>query len=112
MKKYLMLAAALMWSTPAHSRNVVSNDGNELLELCSNSDYFSQGYCMGYIRALSSGVNLILYTGGKQICYQPNITVGQMRDVVVSYIRRNPQSRNKDAIVLVSWALAEAWPCQ
>lgn len=42
MKKYLMLAAALMWSTPARSRNVVSNDGNELLELCSNSDYFSQ----------------------------------------------------------------------
>jgi hypothetical protein len=111
MKKHLMIIGALLAATPAEAR-VVTDDGNELLEVCTRDDYFSQGYCLGYIRALSDGVDMVLYTGNQKICYGDNVTIGQIRDVVIDYVKRNPAKRNKNAMVLVSWALAEAWPCQ
>lgn len=111
MFKYLIAAALLVTATPASARETAVDDGNDLLDVCTKDDYFSQGYCLGYIRALSSGVDAILATNKQQICYRQGITIGQIRDVVVSYIRRNPAKRNENAMVLVSWASAEAWPC-
>ena len=111
MKKHLIIIGALLAATPAEAR-VVTNDGNELLEVCTQTDYFSQGYCLGYIRALSDGMDMILAMDNKQVCYGGNVTIGQIRDVVIDYVKRNPAKRNQNAMVLVSWALAEAWPCQ
>lgn len=112
MFKYAIAAALLFAATPANARETVTDDGNELLDICSKEGYFSQGYCLGYIRALSSGVDMLLYTNKQRICYGPNITIGQVRDVVLAYLRRNPAKRNENAMVLVSWASAEAWPCK
>jgi len=112
MFKYLIAAAVALTPTAAFARDVAVDDGNELLDICSKDDYFHQGYCLGYIRALSSGVDLVLYTSKQQICYGSNITIGQIRDVVIAYIRRNPAKRNENAMVLVSGASAEAWPCK
>lgn len=111
MFKYLIAAALLVTATPASARETAVDDGNDLLDVCTKGDYFSDGYCLGYIRGLSNGVDMVLYTSKQRICYGPNITIGQIRDVVVSYIRRNPAKRNENAMVLVSWASAEAWPC-
>ena len=111
MKKHLMIIGALLAAPPAEAR-VVTDDGNELLEVCTRDDYFSQGYCLGYIRALSDGMDMILAMDNKQVCYGDNVTIGQIRDVVIDYVKCNPAKRNKNAMVLVSWALAEAWPCQ
>ena len=112
MIKYLIAAAVALAPTAAGAREIATDDGNDLLDVCTKTDYFSQGYCLGYIRALSSGVDAVLATGDQRICYRDHITIGQIRDVVVSYIRRNPAKRNENAMVLVSWASAEAWPCK
>lgn len=112
MFKYAIAAALLLTASPASAREQATDDGNDLLDICTKDDYFNQGYCLGYIRALSSGVDMVLATSNQRICYRDNITMGQIRDVVIAYIRRNPAKRNENAMVLVSWASAEAWPCK
>lgn len=112
MLKYLIAAAVALTPTAAEARDVAVDDGNDLLDVCSKTDYYSQGYCLGYIRALSSGVDAVLATSNQKICYGQGVTIGQIRDVVVAYIRRNPAKRNENAMVLVSWASVEAWPCK
>jgi hypothetical protein len=53
-----------------------------------------------------------LSTKNAKICYGSNVTIGQIRDVVVYYIRRHPEKRDQSAMVLVGYASAEAWPCE
>lgn len=112
MYKYLIAAAVALAPTVSFARETAVDDGNDLLDVCTKGDYFSDGYCLGYIRGLSNGVDMVLYTNKQQICYRQGITLGQIRDVVIAYIRRNPAKRNENAMVLVSWASAEAWPCK
>lgn len=112
MKKHLMIAAALLTATLIKARDVASDDGNELLSLCDSWYDFNQGMCLGYIRGLSVGVDTMLALQGKKICYPPNITVGQMGDVVSAYIKRNPAKRHESNLILFMRATTEAWPCK
>lgn len=109
--KKLLISALLFASTPAQAREVAVDDGNDMLTICNKSDSYSVGFCTGYIRALSTGVDIIMAEKDLKVCYGENVTIGQIRDVVVDYTRRNPAKRNESAIVLVAYASAEAWPC-
>lgn len=105
--KKLVIAALLLTSSPVLARETAIDDGNDLLTACSTSE----GYCLGYIRGLSNGVDMILAQKGKRICYGQNVTLGQVRDVVVDYVRRHPATRNQNSMVLTAYALGAAWPC-
>jgi hypothetical protein len=114
MKNILTAALAgslVMLSTPVKAREVAVDDGNDMLTVCNKPDSYSEGYCLGYIRALSTGVDVYLTTRKEKVCYGTNVTIGQLRDVVVDYVRRNPAKRDEQAITLVLLASAEAWPC-
>lgn len=110
-----LVAAALagcLVASPVQAREVAIDDGNELLSICGEDDAFSRGYCLGYIRGLTIGVDYLLVTKDAKICYPDGVTWGQIKDVAVSYIRRNPAKRADRAIFLVGLASAEAWPCR
>jgi len=113
MKNIISAALAVcLVASPVQAREFAVDDGNDLLSTCNSGEYYNQGYCLGYIRGLSLGVDAVLETGKKKICYPENVTMGQLRDVVIAYIRRNPAERNKNAMVLVAFASSDAWPCQ
>ena len=44
-------------------------------------------------------------------CRPEAATVGQVRDVVVAYLKAHPESRHGESIGLIVNALLEAWPC-
>lgn len=109
----ILCAAALIGaSMPAQARETAVDDGNDLLQTCDTDTSTSRGYCLGYIRGLSSGVDAVLATSKQYICYPHGVTIGQVRDVVVAFVRNNPGKRHENALVLVSWASAQAWPCK
>ena len=94
--------------------------GNELLSYC-DGDVAHLGFCLGYTLGISQGYiwghgfavrTLGQPDPGAMICKPPEVTNGQLKDVVVKYLRANPAERHERADKLVLFALIKAWPCK
>lgn len=112
----LLTLAALLASTPAFAQNFDPRDpvtGNGLLAICSLDDPVSRTACGLYIRGLDHMLNTLQVHGQvRQIdCSPESSTSNQKRDVLVAYLRANPQSRHIGSPLLFMRAMAEAFPC-
>ena len=79
--------------------------GNELYDVCLG-DSFDRGMCVGYALGVAEAAGL-----AGVACIPPDVTRGQIKDVVVNYLRDHPADRNKSAYGLVTTALQSVWPC-
>ncbi len=123
----LFLAAAQ--TSPTYSQ---TTSGNKLLDSCtSENDIGKLSFCVGYIVGEIEGQNLgaflfsLMVEAGMsadeftefanrfifQHCIPPNVTNGQLKDVVVQYLIVNPAVRHESARSLVLEAYREAFPC-
>ena len=103
--------------------------GNQVLEYCEAAgDEAKQGFCVGYVVGVVEGMRWgaavpLLRTEGPgphldsmvntilSFCLPDGATWGQYRDVIVRYLRENPQSRHASARLLGQLALVESFPC-
>lgn len=88
--------------------------GNKILSDCdTNSGAWSAGACFGRIVAVLNTFDLITETSGKSpiICARPNVTNGQMVDIVVAWLKRHPEKRDLDYTVVTIAAAVDAFPC-
>jgi hypothetical protein len=108
MKRFLAFLLAVGPTQAFAAEDTVSyfKDGNALLSDCESNDAFSAGACLGYVTGAHDGL------GPRLVLVPENATAGQIKDVVVKYLRDNPESRNLPAGVLVMLALVKAWPRQ
>ena len=131
MKDILCCAsAALAFAALPSVAQVGANlTGNEIYEACNSADDLAkQGFCVGYIDGVVEGmrwgaaVPLIRAGTAKGevdslasmflgFCIPEGATLGQYRDVMVGYLRRNPQDRHNSARLLMQLALSEAFRC-
>jgi hypothetical protein len=100
-----VLSIGLFWATSAFA---AFDSGNALLESCDNAtDAWKQSHCLAYIAGVSDVLDgmHITCTGGR-------VSLDQVKDVVVKYLREHPEQRNSDADDSTSTALALAFPCK
>jgi hypothetical protein len=101
----LIAAAGLIGSTPVFA---ALDSGKSLCDSCNDpNDTSKQSYCLGYV----AGVSDVL-AGMHIICIGPHVSVRQIVDVVVQYLRQHPGRRDMDADDLTATALALAFPCK
>ena len=87
-------------------------DGNKLLRWCESSSTSPERLtCVGYIQAVSDTLDQVSGAIGVAECIPGGTETGQLRDVVVMYLRANPVIRSKSASGLVIGALIAAWRC-
>lgn len=117
MKKYVITGFLLLLSC-----NVTANstlDGNFLLEECSTPA--GNSFCLGYILAWREvtgfGRDVYEVTGDRSaaswssVCEPYGVSSQQALDVVLKWIRDNPQSRHYTGLQIVNIAWQTAWPC-
>jgi hypothetical protein len=98
-------AAGLIGSTPVFA---ALDSGKSLWDSCNDpNDTSKQSYCLGYV----AGVSDVL-AGMHIICIGQHVSVLQIVDVVVQYLRQHPGPRDMDADDLTATALALAFPCK
>ena len=102
MKRALLLAV-LLAAGPAQAQEFQS--GNQLLSNCEADDISRKSVCLGYVVGAHDAFS------GSSICSPDNVTQGQVRDVVVRWLRANPDKRHISADRTVMIALGSVWPC-
>lgn len=102
MRTLIAVAAALL-ATPAHAG---FETGNDLHDWCSSA---RGGPCMGYVAGVADTAEFLQ---PNYFCAPTGVELGQMVDVVSSYLVSYPEKRHFPAQGIVMVALAEAFPCQ
>jgi len=104
MKKSLIIVLLALCSTPCFAIDGI--DGNELQKACESESNADDGFCVGYIIGAADAFLSVGFICSKGIQY------GQIRKVVLKYLRNNPERLHYSANSLVGVALAEAFPCK
>ena len=108
---FVLLGATLgsmLGSTGALAQRVSKVDGNRLLGYCTSKSTVG---CDAYLDGLADGLEASHHIS-KSACIAKDVTTPQLRDVVIKYIRANPQLREKSAARLTSDAFLAAFPCR
>jgi hypothetical protein len=85
--------------------------GNQLLPECETTNV---SYCLGEISGFRLGFGFVMnrwQVEPKLMCVPDGVSNGQLRDIVIQYIRENPQTRHESAQFLIVWSLEKAFPC-
>ncbi|MFK0272708.1 Rap1a/Tai family immunity protein [Ensifer sp. NPDC090286] len=85
--------------------------GNDVLSACRSlrtENFFDAGRCLGYVVAISDMLEINWFLYNRVDCQMPErVTKGQVADIVVAYLERNPGTRHQSAAGLVSMAIQE-----
>ena len=110
------LAVALLTVRAEAREVVIFENGNNILELCSQPyGTVAGGFCLGYIAGIADAANVTQSIGetinGGTACIPMGVPVTQAKDVVTNFLRKHPEQRSLGAVDLIVRALAEAFPC-
>jgi hypothetical protein len=86
--------------------------GNEIYESCNApSNTAGEGTCIGFVAGVAGASQFFFLDRPGRFCMPSSVTLGQLKDVFLKYLRENPARRNQDGSLLVILAIQEAWPC-
>jgi len=106
MKKILALAVLSVVALPQASW-AGRFDGNALMARCSGPDpKLCEVYLDGFAAALTQ-----IAPDVRHACLPDSVTSAQMKDVLLKYLRNEPEHRDWVAAKLTLHAFAKAWPC-
>lgn len=85
--------------------------GNGLYGVCT--DYDLRQPCESFIIGVHDSISVIAQGGAIRpiFCIPQSVSNEQIRDVVIRFLVRTPETRHHYAAVLIPLALREVWPC-
>jgi Rap1a immunity proteins len=91
--------------------------GNDLLRKCESADpathYSDDAFCLAYIEGVMDTIGEGLEIRGLPACPAPyTAEAGQLKDIVVQYLKAQPQIRHIPAADSVALAIFKAFPCR
>lgn len=84
-----------------HDEKIRYDNGNR-----AETNYYSIGQDFGYVTGVTDSFDGIFF------CTGPNVTKGQLLDIVGKYLKENPEKRADPANKLIVEALSKAFPCK
>ena len=104
--KHLAISLAvlmLMWSGDAKAKKGFYESGNDLFTQCTSKNVAEEMACGGFITGVVDTSHLI--------CPPKTVNRGQLRDIVIKYLKENPQVRHNSGAGLVLASLITLFPC-
>lgn len=83
--------------------------GKSLLELCTRSDEPSAQACLAYIAGVANSLEGDRMVGRASQCLPPAVHLSQVRDVVITFLRGDQETKSMEATFLVTQAIVNAW---
>jgi hypothetical protein len=86
--------------------------GNEVLAVCTSAGNSERLACMAWIEGFIDGVQVMRAANGIRLpCLPDGRTYAQFRDVILDFLRSQPQIRPLLAAPSALMALTRAFPC-
>lgn len=108
LRVFFLIAIILATASTASgaSRILAFVHGNDLYEGCQDRN----PECVSYVTGLADMSEMVAQRL-TNICRPPAVTIEQLVDVLMSWLKANPAERHRPAATLAGIAFAEAWPC-
>jgi len=113
--KFLFASVLLLLaSTSVHAQRVSPLTGNDLLKWCESTDDIDRAFCLGYIIGVTDldGADGSMFPERRRSCVAEGANNGQVRDVVVKYLKDRPEERHILAAILIVKAMVQTFPCK
>ncbi len=107
------LVIGLIFSQASWAHGNDQKSGTHWLRQCTSPEANGQIECAIYVRALVEYDELRAKALQQKrfICPEKGVTIGQSREVVLQYLRANPQDLHLPFVLLAHRGLAAAFPC-
>lgn len=120
MNRYLLLSIFCLCVTSLAHAQGYSLTGNDMLRRC-DGPYSNEtekiaytSFCTGYIQGLQQMQHVVVDLRNVQPLYCEPTQSGdysQLERVIIRWLKENPEQLHRDARVLVTKALMDAFPC-
>jgi len=109
----LGLAAGMAITQAVRGHSDEQKSGIHWLRKCTSPEANGQIECAVYVRAIVEYDELrgTILKEARFICPEKGLTIGRSREVVLQYLRANPQDLKLPFVLLAHRGLAEAFPC-
>jgi hypothetical protein len=112
MSRALCATLAIVLSLSNAGSQAKMRDGDQLLRQCTATIGAHVNFCFGYIDAI---VDLLVENNGIDgfnACISTELDDPELRNIVVKFLKDNPDLRHLGAPDLIARALAAAFPCR
>jgi hypothetical protein len=117
---YLATIFILTVTTSSFAERYIS--GNDLYPLCSatpenvpgeqQANASTQwGFCRGYVAGVADILENREVAGYRACVPTPTVEIGQLGDIVTTFLRDHPEERSLTGASIVARALSQAFPC-
>jgi hypothetical protein len=113
-KILIMVVLALTISSVAKAQKTsdIINSGDDFLAVCQYDNNRPPDVCLAYIAGVAGTLALNWSDTGQRICVPENATLRTTLDLVLQYIKDNPEKRNQKTIFLVAQVTIKSYICE
>ena len=109
-----MAVLALMISSVAKAQKTsdIVNSGDDFLAVCQYENDHPPDVCLAYVAGVAGTLALNWSDTGQRICVPESATVRTTLDLVLQYIKDNPEKRNQKTIFLIAQVTIKRYVCE
>ena len=114
MKILIMAVLALTISSVAKAQKTsdIINSGDDFLAVCQYDNNQPPDVCLAYVAGVAGTLALNWSDTGQRICVPDKATLRTTLDLILQYIKDNPEKRNQKTIFLVAQVTIKKYVCE
>jgi hypothetical protein len=114
MRTLIIALLALTISSPAKAQKTseILNRGEDFLAICQYDNNPPPDVCLAYVAGVAGTLALNWSDTGQRICVPESATLRTTLDLVLQYIKDNPEKRNQKTIFLIAQVTIKKYVCE
>jgi len=108
----VVLALMIPNAAMAQKTSDVLNSGDDFLAVCQYDNDRPPDVCLAYVAGVAGTLALNWSDTGQRICVPGNATLRTTLDLVLQYIKDNPEKRDQKTIFLIAQVTIKKYVCE
>src|SRR5260370_22465235 len=108
----IVLAFKISSVAKAQKPSDIINSGDDFLAVCQYDNDRPPDVCLAYVAGVAGTLALNWSDTGQRICVPGNATLRTTLDLVLQYIKDNPEKRDQKTIFLIAQVTIKKYVCE